>query len=299
MQPSKDHDFPFSYESIPTKEIPWSAHRSTVSAQNLPLFESDECKKDELSSEGPRSGETEDILDYGMSVEVMEDSRREVILEIKDIKMQNKATQGEIERETAKEKQHKKDLGFAQREIDSLCKGIEVEHERAQTHRSFVNKLQADYDLQIVVPLKQSKSSRVSTSKISPHPIYPDGPSPPQAGDHEYRQVVKGNTLMGRRVKLFKELFEKLRCHESAIRKGSENIEEARDMRRIVLRIIKEHGLEQLLEKARSDAKQFQDDYHENDRYRHKLYNDIGTAKDHLAGLKRETISKVRINVFG
>lgn len=113
--------------------------------------------KKESPTESPHSADAGDILDYGMSVEVLEDTRRAVILEIKDIKKENKKINGNVKQEEQKEKQFKKDLGYSQREIDSLCKGIDVEHEKAKTHRSFVNKLEADYKLQVALPLKQSR----------------------------------------------------------------------------------------------------------------------------------------------
>ncbi|KAG7360300.1 hypothetical protein IV203_035399 [Nitzschia inconspicua] len=282
--PPQGRDFSFSYESVPTEEVPgpYCGADSYLSGTGTNGNENGD-----QPWEDPHSGEAEDILDYGMSVEVMEDTRREVILEIKEIKKHNKTTQEEIKRETEMEKQHKKDLGYAQREINSLYKGIDVEHEKAKTHRSFVNKLQADYNLQVALPLKQIMSPVGFTSNTHTHPITPD-----VGTSVEGRLGTKGGTLMEKRTQLFKELFEKLRAYENVINKGSADIEEARDMRLMVSRIIQEHGLKELLVKARSDANQFRDDYHECDKNRQTLYEVIGASKDHLAGLKRETASK-------
>jgi hypothetical protein len=240
------------------------------------------------------AGDAEDIIDYGLSVEVMEDSRREVIQEIMEIRKYNKATELNINQETEKEKQLQKDLGYAQREIESLCKGIEVEHQKAQTHRSFIIKLQADYDLQIALPLTQSTSNGEHTSTMPSYPITPDDRSSIQDKNQGNLSGPKGCTLSKRRVKFFKELRGKLRVYERAIEKRCTEIEEAREMRQNVLNIIKEHDLEGVLGKARTDAKKLREEYDEGDRNRQKLYEAIGSVKDQLTGLKQETASKVR-----
>jgi hypothetical protein len=291
-----DRENSFSYETIPaTKVFPSSSYQPNSGRPDV-LYganNSTEGREDPKSEKMSSAGDAEDIIDYGLSVEVMEDSRREVIQEAMEIRKYNKATEGSINQETEKEKQLKKDLGYAQREIESLCKGIEVEHEKAKTHRSFINKLQADYDLQIVLPLVQRTSHGKPISTTTSHPITPDDRSSTPDKGRGYPSGSKGSTLTKRRVKLFKDLRGKLQMYVRAIEKGCTEIEEARDMLRIVLQIIKDHDLEGTLEKARDDARKFRDDYNEGDRYRQKLYDDIGSAKDKLASLKQETTSKV------
>jgi hypothetical protein len=281
--------------SFINKTIPSTRSNRPNSALQEVFYENGRLKKEEdPKSEMASAGDAEGIIDYGLSVEVMEDSRREVIQEIMEIRKYNKETEGNINQETEKEKQLQKDLGYAQREIDSLCKGIDVEHEKAKTHRSFINKLQADYELQIALPLRQSTSPWKSSSTTSTNPITPDDKASTQSKNFGYPSGPTGSMLTKRHVKFFKELRGKLGAYERDIEKGCTEIEEASEMLRIVQKIIKDHDLDGALGKARADARKFRDDYDESDRYRQKLYEAIGAAKDHLAQLKQEATSKVR-----
>ncbi|KAL3928722.1 MAG: hypothetical protein SGARI_004951, partial [Bacillariaceae sp.] len=201
------------------------------------------------------SSDAGDILDFGVSVEVTDDNRREIAKETNEIRAVNKAIKKDLKTELEFEVRLKKDLGYTWTEMSELAESMYNENAKAITHRAFLTGFKNKHESKIVLHVqKTDPQSNIGdiyddNGHLSqPHPVTPD--SRGVKNDQELGQDCIYGHMYKQRKKSVVAMRQKLERNVEELEKIWKDIEHVQGQKESILFRMEEHDLEGALERC-------------------------------------------------
>ena len=235
-------------------------------------------------SSSPSSGGDEgDVLDFGTSIEVNDNLRREILVEMNDIKATNEITKREINHELKTEHDIRKALQNALVEMKELSQNAASYLEHTNVNCSFVVQLKRQFQMDIVKPTMEK-----STTSTQPQAVSPDGSRTAGNTEEEARSEKENYGAM---IKIAKAkidvLSDKLSALSRDIYEGRGKIEEIVVKRDNLEKGQQEIGLRESLYQAKESLKNLRVEEKEDKLYSISLKESIVQSREALGILQK------------
>ena len=242
------------------------------------------------------------LLDFGTSINVTEDLRREIRTEIQEIDAKlAKGTQAH-QQEQRVQKQLQQDLHHTFCEMRNLSRGAADRLEDAQVHSSFLNGLDTTLNADVARPtgvLPECRKSPVSVLNTSTATSLKDSPSSDASKEQEKSGPSKTNQ------EVLKEKEEMLKQLVQSIQEQTKQGDELRSQNKKwaiekhqTLERIQSKGLEAVLEQAQRKNQHAQVDVQNESQRRDQLVAKVQSVRSQCGKHAQQLADKVRKNLL-
>jgi hypothetical protein len=210
-----------------------------------------------------------DLLQFGASVEFIEDNRRHIHAETQELEAFNETTKEAVTKESRTEDQLLKNLDRAKSELVSLNQGAEDQLESAKMFLTLNRNLDGEFRsgiLESTMPAAMTTctNTRANTTQAAPSEINPSVPAlHPITPDGRNQKSTESRPLSNKEILAKKESRADVMLH--ALKNETKSLEAARAKIRVfqekrarLEESMESQGLEESLERAREDERRLQ-----------------------------------------
>jgi hypothetical protein len=248
------------------------------------------------------------ILDFGTSVNVNEDLRRTLRIEIQMLDDSIGQRKAILHEEASTEAQFQKDLGHTHSEMQSLSRGASDQLENARVHATLLMTLERQLHSEIIECVTGEKSMTVGdmTTTGSPtgtidrhqyHPVTPypnDVPENRHHSDSRFEAAFTFAELLKSKETRVADLLETLKKDRKELVDAREQADLLKAKQSQLEQVIRNQGLEDALTKAKEEASRRQVELQQ-DRDMHQTAQiDLQKARDACGAEAKELVDLVR-----